>query len=190
MPIARQSFGTVDAIVARMSNILEHAVAKAAAKLGVVPTPTRGLHGVFKRLSEEHQETSKLLRRAALATDVETRAKFWSLLRDDLIAHEQAELQEVYPDFEWHPSLVDVVQTHDEDAEQLQSLVRTLDTLTFDGAHWEPTLLKLEAIMNAHAEREEELFFPQVQNIIGKDRAEELDGRYVATKKALLGISS
>ncbi len=171
-----------------MSNILQQAILKAAAKLSAVQPPTNGLHGVFKRLAEEHKETATLLRRAALAPDIDERAALWNTLRDQMLAHEQAELQEVYPDFEWHPSLIDVVQIHEEDADRLQSLVRALETLMFDAPQWEATILKLGAFMSAHAEREEELFFPQVQNIIGKDRAEELDIRYVATKKAILDV--
>ncbi len=172
-----------------MSNILQQAIAKAAAKLIPAQPTTNGLHGVFERLAREHKETSALLRRAAQSPNIDERAALWNTLRDQMLAHEQAEVQEVYPDFEWHPSLIDVVQLHEEDAERLQSLVRALETLTFDAPQWETTLLKLEAVMSAHAEREEELFFPQVQNIIGKDRANELDSRYMATKQAILAMS-
>jgi hemerythrin-like domain-containing protein len=168
-----------------MSNLIERAVARAAAKVGGVQASIRGLHGVFKRLTEEHKEMALLLQRLAIASDIEKRATIWPSVRDELIAHEQAESQEVYADFSWHPSLVELVYTHEEDASKLQAFVRQLDGLTFDSPQWHPTLLKLEAIMNAHAEREDELLFPQVQSIIGKDRAEELDSRYVATKNAI-----
>jgi hypothetical protein len=67
--------------------------------------------------------------------------------------------------------------------------VRELDKLTFDSPQWHPTLLKLEAVTNAHAEREEELFFPHVQTIIGIERVEELDARYIETKRAIHGAA-
>lgn len=164
-------------------------MARAAAKIGAVQATARGLHGVFKRLSEEHKEISTLLMRAAMTSDIAKRAELWPLIRDELVAHEQAELQEVYPDFEWHPSLVDVVRTHEGDGARLQAFVRELDSLTFDSPLWHPTLLKLEAVVNAHAEREEELFFPRVQAILGAERVAELDARYLATRVAIRGIS-
>lgn len=171
-----------------MSNLIARAVARAAAKVGGFEATVRGLHGVFKRLSAEHKETSSLLRRLTNASEISVRTEIWLTVRDALITHEQAESQEVFADVEWHPSLLDVVETHEEDAARLQSFVRQLDSLTFDSPHWLPTLLKLEAIVNAHAEREEELFFPQMQSIIGEDRAEELDARYLDTKNALRAV--
>lgn len=173
-----------------MSNVIARAVARAAAKVGGFEATVRGLHGVFKRLSEEHKETSSLLGRLATTSEIHTRAEIWLTVRDALINHEQAESAEVYADVEWHPSLIDLVQTHEEDAAKLQAFVRQLDALTFDSPHWLPTLLKLEAVVNAHAEREEELFFPKMQSIMGEDRCEELEARYLDTKNALKAAGS
>jgi hemerythrin superfamily protein len=172
-----------------MSNVIERAVARAVAKVGGAQATARGLRGVFRRLTEEHKAVSSLLRRLAMSSDIDDRAHIWPSVRDELIAHERAESQEVYSDVEWHPSLIDIVQAHEEDAGTLQSFLRELDSLTFDSPHWQPTLLKLEAVVNAHAEREEELFFPKVQSIIGEDRAEELDSRYLDTKNAIRGAA-
>lgn len=171
-----------------MTNIIERAVARAAAKWGGIQATAKGQYGVFRRLSEEHREIASWLRSVATTSDVETRRELWPVLRDALLAHERAEMQEVYPDFEWHPSLVDNVVTHDEDAERLQDFVNELERLGFESHDWQPTVAKLEALMNAHIEREEELLFPHVQAVIGKDRAEELEARYVATKAAIQRI--
>ena len=53
---------------------------------------------------------------------------------------------------------------------------------------WDKGLQTLQAVLSAHVEREEELFFPQVQRLIGRERLEELDARYAETKRALLDL--
>lgn len=172
-----------------MTNVLEEAVVKAVARFGVTRVTTNGFTGVFRRLAEEHKELSVLLKRTSVTSALDKQAILWATFRAELAAHEQAELQEVYPDFEWHPSLIDVIQTHEEDAERLQDWVRGLDAVAIGSPQWGEGLQTLGALLSAHVEREEELFFPQVQRLIGRERIEELDARYTETKRALLGLS-
>lgn len=172
-----------------MTNVLEQAVARAAARFGATPATSDGFSGVFRRLVEEHKELSVMLKRLAVTPALDKQAVLWATFRTELAAHEQAELQEVYPDFEWHPSLIDVIQTHEEDAERLQEWVRGLDAVAVGSPQWDKGLQTLQAVLSAHVEREEELFFPQVQRLIGRERLEELDARYTETKRALLGLN-
>lgn len=169
-----------------MSNMFEDAVTKAVAKLGSIKAKVNGLDGVFRRLTEEHKEVAILLQRAGMSTDAEKRAELWSKIREQLTAHEQAELQVVYTAFEAYPALTELVRQHEADADKLQALITNMDTSPAASAQWEGCLRQLEHAVLKHAEREEEEFFPRAQEIIGEDRAQQLEYPYLQARKVIL----
>lgn len=169
-----------------MPNIIEETAAKAAGKFGALKAAMSGLHGVFRRLAEEHKEVATLLARATMSSDAEKRADLWGKIRQELTAHEHAESQVVYPEFEMHASLVDIVRQHDSEAEQLEAFIQNVDRAPIASVQWEGSLKQLQEAVVRHAEREEQHFFPRVQEVIGEQRAEALGERYVAAKETLL----
>lgn len=169
-----------------MANVFEEVIAKAAGKLGALKAKVNGLDGVFRRLTEEHKEVAILLQRAGMSTDTEKRDELWSTIRQELTAHEQAELQVLYTELESHPALTEIVRQHESDADKLQVLIANLDSAAPSSAQWEGCLRQLEHAVLKHAEREEEHFFPKAQEFIGEERAEQLEYKYLQAKKVLI----
>lgn len=169
-----------------MPNVFEETAAKAAGKFGGLQAAIGGLHGVFRRLAEEHKEVATLLNRASMCSDVEERVDLWGTIREELMAHEHAESQVVYPEVEMHASLVEIVRQHDSEAEQLEAFIHNVDRSSIASVQWEGSLKQLQEAVLHHAEREERHFFPRIQEVIGEQRAEALGERYVAAKEALL----
>jgi hemerythrin superfamily protein len=169
-----------------MSNAIEEAAAKAAGKFAAVQATVRGLRGVFRRLAEEHKEIAILLKRAGATNDPKKRASLWARVRAEMTAHERAERQEVYPDFEAHAALSDIVTVHDLEATELSTLIAKIDSTRSDCMQWVAFLKLVEQIWIRHAAREENQFFPRIQAVIGSTRAETLEVRYMATKQTLL----
>lgn len=169
-----------------MPNIIEEAAAKTAGKIGAIKAKITGLDGVFRRLSEEHKEVGTLIGRAAISADAEKRADLWGKIRQELTAHEHAELQIVYPALQAEPELEDVVRQHQLEADELEALIRDVDRAPLGSVQWEGCIKQLQGAVLQHAEREEEHFFPRAQSAIGERRAEELEQRYLDAKQALL----
>jgi hemerythrin superfamily protein len=169
-----------------MPNILEQTAAKAAGKLGAIKAAVSGLHGVFRQLSEEHKEVATLLASATLSSDPEKRAQAWGKVRHDLTAHEHAELEIVYPEFEMHASLLDIVREHEAQADHLEALISNVDSAPIGSAQWETSVKQLHSGILRHATREEQEFFPRAQEVIGERRSEELEDQYLAVKESLL----
>ncbi len=169
-----------------MSNVIEEAAAKAAGKFAAVQATVRGLRGVFRKLAEEHKEVAILLKRAGTTTDSAKRVNLWAKVRAEMTAHERAELQEVYPDFEAHPALIEVVTVHELEAKEMMTLIERLDRTAIDSPQWVLVLRAIEQVWMKHAEREESQFFPRIQGVIGNARAEELELRYVYARTAIL----
>lgn len=168
-----------------MPNIFEETAAKAAGKLGAMKAAVKGLDGVFRQLAEEHKEVATLLPSATLTSDPAKRADTWAKIRQDLTAHEHAELEIVYPEFEMHASLADIVSQHEAEADELEELIRNVDTTPLDSMQWETCVKELQAAVLRHATREENDFFPRAQEVIGERRAEELEELYLSAKQTL-----
>lgn len=169
-----------------MPNILERTAAKAAGKVGAIQAAISGLDGIFRQLAEEHKEVATLLPSATLTSDPEKRAETWGKIRQELTAHEHAELEVVYPEFEMHASLADIVSEHEMEADHLEALIGNVDSAPIASVQWETSVKQLHSAVLRHAAREENEFFPRAQEVIGERRAKELRDQYLEFKETLI----
>jgi hypothetical protein len=169
-----------------MNNPLEQVKAKVAGISGAVEARVKGLKGVFTKLAEQHHEVASLLSAAESTEDFTKRAELWHQIRRELVAHEQAELVSVYPILEDYEITRDIVRRHTEDAGELEAAVRELDGIGFQAEAWLPALQRLTALVKAHAELEEEQFFPRAQEALGDDAARELETSFARAQQLAL----
>lgn len=169
-----------------MPNLIEQASAKLAGKVGGVQASFDGLKGVFRKLVEEHKEVAVLLKRARASHDPEKRADLWAKLRAELVSHERAEINHVYHEFLPTGDGVDLGEAHEVEADELEVLVAELDALAFDADEWQPAMDRLQQTVLRHAAREEEHYFPRLQEAIGAVRATELEELYIRAKLAIV----
>lgn len=168
-----------------MTSIIEDTVAEAIGKLGRVRAKFNGLTGVFSLLMEEHKQLATLLARAEMSTDPEKRAELWAKIRPELLAHERAEAQTIY-DAATLPEVAEVASEHEQQEEELHALVQNLDSAAFASAQWEACLKQVHEAVQRHARREEEHWFPVLQQTLGDVRAEDLEPQYSRVKQALI----
>lgn len=174
-----------------MSNLIERVTTQAAGAIGAIRASVRGLHGVFLRLSEEHRETLTLLERALAATAPEKRAEVWADVRNELLAHEQAEREYVYAQLTADPVALDaelrqLVDAHQEDLAQLEQAIAHVDNLRWDSPEWPRSIERLVNQVRQHAAQEEEHLFTIAQQRIGEQRAVEIDGLYINGRRSIL----
>jgi hypothetical protein len=170
-----------------MPNVFEQVTAKAAEKLGAVAAAMKGLEGVFTQLAGEHREAATLIARIKSTNEPTKRLDLWKELRAALTAHERAEVRVVYKALEGYDSLKQVVDEHNHQAHRLEELITQLTLLPLEDESWKPMFQRLEAAVKQHVEEEEGEFFPRVQGVIGKAKAEELEAPYLAAKRSWLG---
>src|SRR5579884_4353382 len=75
----------------------EQIASKAMGAMKVAKATVKGLGGVFRKLSQEHGEVTALLMRVKRSSDVEVRRSLFPDIRRELLCHEKAELEVVYP---------------------------------------------------------------------------------------------
>lgn len=161
-----------------MPNPVDQVISKGAGLASEVKARMDGLVGVFNTLAEQHGEAGALLKRAK--AEVEKRAELWPTIRASLRAHEQGELREVYPVMANYPELQPFVKRHDAEASQLSQTVDQLDASEPRSAQFDQLLTKLIGLIEAHVAEEEKQIFPTAQQVMGEDRAKEIEPKFVA----------
>ncbi len=144
-----------------------------------------GLRGVFLHLAAEHGEVTSLMKRVSKSTDAQVRREHWPQIRAELVSHEQAETSEVYPSFASFDSTREIVDIHQQEANQLEKAIAAVDAADFAGAAWGAAFERLFALVQQHATEEEEDFFPKAQAVLTEDQSKVLLERFEATKKAV-----
>jgi hemerythrin superfamily protein len=174
--------GTCFALRERMANSLEQIEAKTVGTAHAVKAGFNGLRGVFLHLSQEHGEVGALMKRVAKSSDPQMRREHYRQIRTELLAHERAELAEVYPALSPFDVTRDVAAAHHQQAQLLASAIAACDQLEFASPEWGPAFGQLLALVEQHVQEEEDEFFPRAQEVIDEVRSKELLKRYEAAK--------
>jgi hemerythrin superfamily protein len=144
--------------------------------------PKVALSGVFKKLADEHGELTLLMRYAAESENKGKRSDLYAEIRRRLLAHEYAELKELYPALSIYDGMRQMAAIHSEDTFELATTIKGLDSLVIDGERWTEQFLLLTRLVAQHSYQEETEFFPKAFARIGHDEAERLQGFYESAK--------
>lgn len=164
-----------------MTNKAEEVVSKVLGGAKAAKATLEGLTGVFRHLEKEHGEVSALLLRLKSTSDPGTRRELFPTIRRELLAHERAELAELYPVLRSNPQTEAMAKEHDADAESLESAIEALTAVAVDSSNWTAALDTLIERVQHHVHEEEREYFPVAQRVF-KDRANELLERFEAAK--------
>lgn len=162
-----------------MPNRMDSIVAKGAGMMKGIKARLDGLVGVFRTLAEQHGEVSAMLMR--LQDKPEKKSELWPEIRRELLSHERGELREVYPVLRQYPDTVALAERHDAEAGELERLIERLDTALAED--WRALYDQLVDTVVRHAREEESEIFPRAQDVIGHQRARDIEPRFLAAKK-------
>lgn len=162
-------------------NKIDELSSKVAGGAKATKATLEGLTGVFRHLEQEHGEVSALLMRLKGSHDPDVRRELFPTVRKALLAHERAEIAEVYPVLRSHPQTAGLADEHDRNAKSLDTAINTLTNIAVDSPRWPDALDALMTLVKAHVHHEENEIFPLAQRIF-KARANELLESYESAK--------
>lgn len=172
-----------------MANRIDSSVAEREGALGGARARRSGLTGVFQTLAVEHAEARSLIERVREAPA--QRATLWPKIRIALLAHEKAEVRELYPVLRAQPGLETFADRHDAEAKELEDLIARLDSVDVASVSWAAMFEHLAGLVSEHAAAEEQGIFPIAMRAIGPQRSAEIDERFRAARQriALTGLN-
>lgn len=166
-----------------MANVWERATEKAMDIIKAGEATFQGLTGVFRLLVEEHGEIWVLLKRAAHSSDLEVRSRLYPEIRRRLLAHERAEIAELYSELSQHEMTVRLAVGHQDQVRHLEAVLSELDGLDVASPEWERAMELLVQTVEQHVFDEEGDYFPRAQSVLGEERAKALTERYEARRQ-------
>jgi hypothetical protein len=166
-----------------MPNPIEKMAAKGAAKVAAVGARAKGLTGVFNKLAEQHEEAAVLLKRAESTEDPAKREDLWRTIRRELLSHERAELNTVYPALKLDAAVSDIPRHHNQEVPELEEAIGAVDSAGFASPNWKALVMRLRNLVEQHAKEEENEFFPRAEEALGKQASAELEGPFLAAKE-------
>jgi len=166
-----------------MPNPIEKMAAKGAGKAAAVGARAKGLTGVFNKLAEQHHEVAALLKRAESVEEPAKREDLWQTIKRELLSHERAELETVYPALKREASLKDIPPHHNAEVPELEAAIAAVEAEGFSSIGWKARVAHLRELITHHANEEENEFFPRAEEALGKEASAQLEGRFMAAKE-------
>ena len=145
----------------------------------------RAGHDPFESLTADHQRFRDLLARMNEATATVQRAHLLLRLKRGLAAHAMAEEDVVYPMLQDEAGAKpDPTHLYAEHA-AVKVLLFRLEKKVLAGTDWAEEVGALSALLTEHARHEEEVDFPRLRDLLGKEGGVTL-ARKISREKALV----
>ena len=144
-------------------------------------SPTDGFCGVFHELVFEHRQIVALIERVS-KQEPHRLLEAWPELSEMLINHERAERLHVYPALHAFPSMSNQLQEHSKEVGALETMISQMGPLSLAADDWALSFSRLAELFKQHVQEEEVQVFPRAQDLLGKDRCEQLS-RERSTRK-------
>jgi hemerythrin superfamily protein len=161
-----------------MPSKTDELISQGMGKAKVMKGAIKGLGGVFRTLMEQHGKASGLLHRIKAADDVEKRTELWDTVRAQLLAHERSEMEVIYRELHYDPRTREMAEHHDQEAGELERLIRQLDASSIGDSQWMTLFDQLVDTVQHHVSEEEGEIFPRAQDVLGKERVKALDATF------------
>ena len=166
-----------------MLSLVDSVLSKSVGVMKGVKARFNGHVGIFTTLAEEHAAVKVLLNR--LQREPGKRNALWPEIRRELLAHERAELRELFPLMHDHDDTRELAEHHAEEAQEMEGLIAQIEDVG-DHVEWRDLFATLMRKIFHHTYDEEHRMFPRAQQALGDGTARDLDSRYRAAKKAIL----
>jgi iron-sulfur cluster repair protein YtfE (RIC family) len=142
-------------------------------------------------LKTDHAEFRKLLAQLAETGDqaVKSREAIFNVLKAELIAHEIAEEEVLYPALAEYEQAEEIVRHSYEEHHVADVLIDELTVLAFDDPAWGAKAHVLKESLEHHIEDEEEEMFPKARKFLA-DELDEIGDELEGRKDEILGSSA
>ena len=160
---------------------MDAVISKTRAVARGVKAALDGYVGVWRTLVEDHARVASLIE--AVQRDPTKRAGLWPRIRAELLAHERAELRDVYPVLRNYDATKHWAEQHEIEARELEERIDRLDATPVEEDVWGELFDELARTISVHVREEETEIFPLASSAIGPTRSKSIGDSYDATRK-------
>jgi hypothetical protein len=167
-----------------MADRIDKVVAAVRGGARQVNQAARGRFGIYSALAKEHGKLSGLMSRLAdTGSDEGTRrAELFAEVRDELLAHSQAEDEVFYSALAGYPPLAEKIAHAREEHEEIETLLAELGAMDVQHQSWMNKFLRLKDSVSHHVGDEEGEIFPLAGDVLSRDDADRLEDEFKARR--------
>lgn len=131
---------------------------------------------IFSVLKQEHRNVNKIFAELQDMREDSGRTpqEWFTLLKQELLAHAQAEHKSLYDRLIDEPATHDVVVRSENEHQMVEKLLQELDDIEMNDPRWMQKLAALKHQVDNHVHEEENIIFPRAKAILEKTEQEEI----------------
>ena len=135
---------------------------------------------IFDTIIEEHKNFRKVATKLEETTSraIKTRTDLFTSLKDEILAHHEAEEKVLFSELYKHKELKELVLESTEEHNVMDYLIGELESLSVEHENWGPKFKVLKEILEHHLDEEEKGLFPKAKKILDKDTSEKLGKKF------------
>jgi len=134
-------------------------------------------------LKQDHQKVSELFDKVEATESEKEHERLFEQIKTELETHTHIEETVLYPAFEAHEELKDMVLEAYEEHKQVKTLIREIGRLADGSEKFDAKLKVMGENVEHHVEEEENEMFPKVQQLFSGEELEQLGQELEAARK-------
>lgn len=134
-------------------------------------------------LKKDHRKVGELFEQFKATEDEKKHQQLFEQIRGELETHTHIEETVLYPAFEKHEELKDMVLEAYEEHKQIKTLISEATALSEGSERFDAKLKVMGENVDHHVEEEENEIFPKVKQLFDREQLEHLGQELEAAKK-------
>lgn len=140
---------------------------------------------IYDQLRQDHVKVKQVLEKMVATSEKATkeRVRLLNLLKKELLAHAHAEENVLYHELEQHKESKEIALEGEEEHHVAEHVLAELEQTDPADPHWKAKAKVLKELIEHHVEEEEEELFPQAQQLLDPEQAQEMGRRFLQQKQ-------
>lgn len=140
---------------------------------------------IYELLKADHKTVKDLFEKMEASEDPATRTRLLTQLKQELLAHSEAEDIVFYQPLKPKEELHDLILEAEEEHRVVSRLLGELERLSAENEKWKARLTVLKELVEHHVEEEEGEMFKKARAALDRAQEQEIGAAFLATKKQI-----
>lgn len=140
---------------------------------------------IYELLKADHKTVEGLFEQMEASKDAATRTRLVAQLKQELLAHSEAEDITLYQRIKPAERVHDLILEAEEEHRVVSRLLGELERLSPENEKWKARATVLRELVEHHVEEEEGEMFTKAKAILDREQAQELGATFLAEKQRI-----
>ncbi len=140
---------------------------------------------IYDLLKNDHQAVKAIFAQMESSEDSATRTRLVAKLKQELLAHSEAEDIVFYQPLKAAEQAHDIVLEAEEEHRVVARLLGELERLSPENERWKARMTVLKELVEHHVEEEEGEMFKKAKKVFEREQEQELGANFLAEKKRI-----